>query len=75
VGNRQEVFQLPGNAINKRLFRYFDGATPIAKMIGKVKLTTGGNPQAVRAEIEKAFDLLHGMGWAYLCNRSPSTNL
>ncbi|MGZ9067756.1 MAG: class I SAM-dependent methyltransferase, partial [Burkholderiales bacterium] len=74
VGDRKEIFQLPGNAINKRLFKYFDGATPLAKMIGKVKLTTGGNPQAVRAEIEKAFELLHSVGWAYLCNRSPSTN-
>lgn len=71
LGGKQEIFHLPGNAINKRLFRYFDGATPIGRMIGKVKLSAGsGNPQAIKAEIEKAFDLLHGMGWAYLGHAS-----
>ena len=67
LGGKQEVFQLAGNAINKALFRYFDGSTPIAKMISKVKITSGASPKAVEAEIEKAFELLHNMGWAYLC--------
>jgi SAM-dependent methyltransferase len=67
VRGREEVFQLPGNAINKALFRHFDGATPIEKMIAKVKTATGsGNSKAILAEIEKAFELMHGMGWAYL---------
>ena len=75
LGNKQEVFHLPGNAINKRLFRYFDGNTPIEKMISKVKIMTGsGNSQTVKAEIEKAFELLHSMGWAYLCNGPASKN-
>ncbi len=69
LGSRQEVFHLPGNAINKMLFRYFDGNTPIDKMISKVKIKTGsGNAQAIKAEIEKVFELLHSMSWAYLCN-------
>lgn len=75
LGNRQEVFQLPGNAINKVLFKYFDGTTPIDKMINKVKIKTGsGNSQAIKAEIEKAFELLHSMGWAYLCNSTAPGN-
>lgn len=75
LGNKQEVFHLPGNAINKRLFRYFDGNTPIEKMISKVKIITGsGNSQTIKAEIEKAFELLHSMGWAYLCNGPASKN-
>jgi SAM-dependent methyltransferase len=73
--NKQEVFQLPGNAINKLLFKYFDGTTPIEKMISKVKIKTGnGNSQLIKAEIEKAFALLHSMGWAYLCNSPASKN-
>lgn len=75
LGNKQEVFHLPGNAVNKMLFRYFDGNTPIEKIITKVKIKTGsGNSQAIKAEIKKAFELLHGMGWAYLCNDSTSKN-
>lgn len=73
LGNKQEVVHLPGNAINKRLFKYFDGNTPIEKMINKVKIMTGGgNSQTIKAEIEKTFGLLHSMGWAYLCNGSAS---
>ena len=76
LGNKQEVFQLPGNAINKVLFRYFDGDTPIKKMVSKVKIMTGnGNSKAIQAEIEKAFKLLHSMGWAYLCSAPTSKNL
>ena len=36
-------------------------------MIGKGKIATGASPKAIEAEIEKAFELLHGMSWAYLC--------
>ncbi len=81
VDGKQEVFRLPGNAINKELFRYFDGHTPIEKMIRKVKVKTGcGNLQIIQSEIEMAFDLLHSMGWAYLCTQrreippAPGTN-
>lgn len=73
VGSAQEVFKLPGNAINKRVFKYFDGVTPIQKMISKVKIASGGgNPLAIKAEIENAFELLHSMGWAYLRSGSAA---
>ena len=46
-----------------------DGVMPIGRMIVKVKPSAGGgNPQAIRADLGRAFDLLHDMGWAYLCN-------
>ena len=67
LDDKKEVLQLPGNAINKELFRYFDGQTSIEKMIRKVKLKAGnGNLLAIRSEIERAFELLHAYGWAYL---------
>ncbi len=71
LGNKQEIFRFPGNAINKMLFKYFDGCTPIAEMIGKVKTVAGSaNPRFIESEIEKAFELLHSMGWAYLHSSS-----
>lgn len=67
LDDRKEVLQLPGNAINKELLRYFDGQTSIEKMIRKVRLkTASGNLPAIKAEIDTAFELLHSMGWAYL---------
>ncbi len=73
LGHKQEVFHFPGNTINKMLFRYFDGNTPIEKMIVAVKTATGnGDTRSIEAEIEKAFGLLHSMGWAYLRSVSAS---
>lgn len=67
LDHKQETIQLAGNAINKELFRYFDGQTSIEKMVRKVKLKAGhGNPLAIKAEIASAFELLHAYGWAYL---------
>lgn len=75
LGNKQEVFRLHGNAINKSLIKYFDGNTPIGKMISNVKIKTRiGNLQTIKTEIKKVFELLHTMGWAYLCNSASSKN-
>lgn len=70
LGTKQEVFAIPGNAINKRLYKYFDGKTPIATMIELVRREARAvDAQAVNTELLRAFELLHPMGWAYLGER------
>lgn len=66
-GNSQEVFRLQGTPVIKTLCKYFDGQTPIARLIEKTRMTSGiGNTQRIRAELAQVFNLLNTMGWAYL---------
>ena len=67
LSGRSGVVTVTGNPVNRELFRYMDGVTPLSDVYARVAAAVpGATPEAARAELAQLYPSLHVHGHLYL---------